>query len=292
MKCAFCEKPMTGRKRKYCGKRCRSHGGRMQYQHTCRQCGRQFITDKTVSKFCGSDCYGQSIRKRPKTCEVCGVSFVPRDMRHARCCSRECGFALTTDWSDAKKTKDALARRRATLRKVLEKATVQITAKALRCTYCGNRGRVVGREWCQGCVNAFRYRSQGYSLYKTILCQHCRTPVRGRGPHTLNGATCDECRAEQVRAQKKRRRARKRGVRVSGERITLSALDERDGGICHLCKGIVDWSAHHTANRYPSIDHVIPLANGGSHTWDNVKLAHRLCNSRKGADQGVAPKKL
>ena len=32
---------------------------------------------------------------------------------------------------------------------------------------------------------------------------------------------------------------------------------------------------------YPSIDHVNALANGGTHTWDNVRLAHCECNRRK-----------
>ena len=35
-------------------------------------------------------------------------------------------------------------------------------------------------------------------------------------------------------------------------------------------------------NNYPTIDHVIPLAKGGMHSWDNVRLAHHNCNSIKG----------
>ena len=37
-------------------------------------------------------------------------------------------------------------------------------------------------------------------------------------------------------------------------------------------------------NMYPSIDHVIAVANGGTHEWSNVKLAHRICNSNKNAE--------
>jgi 5-methylcytosine-specific restriction endonuclease McrA len=33
---------------------------------------------------------------------------------------------------------------------------------------------------------------------------------------------------------------------------------------------------------YPSIDHIIPLSKGGTQSWENVKLAHRHCNSIKG----------
>lgn len=32
---------------------------------------------------------------------------------------------------------------------------------------------------------------------------------------------------------------------------------------------------------YPSIDHIIPVSHGGTHTWDNVELAHRYCNGVK-----------
>ena len=36
------------------------------------------------------------------------------------------------------------------------------------------------------------------------------------------------------------------------------------------------------ADNYPTIDHVMPLAKGGMHSWDNVRLAHHGCNSAKG----------
>ena len=39
-----------------------------------------------------------------------------------------------------------------------------------------------------------------------------------------------------------------------------------------------------SGNNYPSIDHVIPVSKGGTHTWDNVKLAHRHCNTMKSND--------
>ncbi len=29
-------------------------------------------------------------------------------------------------------------------------------------------------------------------------------------------------------------------------------------------------------------DHVIPLARGGSHTFENIRISHGACNMRKG----------
>ena len=73
--------------------------------------------------------------------------------------------------------------------------------------------------------------------------------------------------------------------------IDVRELYSRDGGICHICGNVTDWGdCRYTdsgrfvcGKTYPTIDHVKPLAKGGSHTWGNVKLACFLCNCRKGS---------
>lgn len=71
--------------------------------------------------------------------------------------------------------------------------------------------------------------------------------------------------------------------------ITLKQLYIRDEGRCYLCGGQTDWNDYKLINKtkigqgnYPSIDHVIPLNKQGTHTWDNVRLAHTRCNQDKG----------
>jgi 5-methylcytosine-specific restriction endonuclease McrA len=32
----------------------------------------------------------------------------------------------------------------------------------------------------------------------------------------------------------------------------------------------------------PSLDHIVPVSLGGTHTWANVQLAHLRCNVSKG----------
>lgn len=44
---------------------------------------------------------------------------------------------------------------------------------------------------------------------------------------------------------------------------------------CSLCKEPMPY-------KKASIDHVIPRSRGGNNSLDNLKLAHRDCNSRKG----------
>lgn len=69
--------------------------------------------------------------------------------------------------------------------------------------------------------------------------------------------------------------------------ITLRSVYKRDGGICKICGqpcDLNDKSYGQCGPNYPSVDHIIPLSKGGSHTWDNVQLAHMICNSYKGID--------
>lgn len=57
--------------------------------------------------------------------------------------------------------------------------------------------------------------------------------------------------------------------------INITGLIDRDNGICQIC--------HKPCLESPSIDHIKPVSKGGTHTWDNVQLAHLSCNIRKGA---------
>lgn len=85
---------------------------------------------------------------------------------------------------------------------------------------------------------------------------------------------CRACLEPAKRACDIKRRRMKGGTKT--EPIDLRVLAERDGWRCAICRGLVTretWSQ----------DHVIPLSKGGPHTYENVVLAHRDCNSKRGA---------
>lgn len=52
--------------------------------------------------------------------------------------------------------------------------------------------------------------------------------------------------------------------------LNRRAVFARDGGRCQYCGAAAE-----------SIDHVVPRAKGGSHTWENVVAACRACNTAK-----------
>lgn len=58
---------------------------------------------------------------------------------------------------------------------------------------------------------------------------------------------------------------------------------ERDGWMCKLCDEPIDRDGVAPDPRSRSIDHVIPIARGGNHSYANVQAAHLLCNATKGA---------
>lgn len=64
-------------------------------------------------------------------------------------------------------------------------------------------------------------------------------------------------------------------ARTSFPKTMRSWLYDRDDGVCGICKTPVEPEDMH-------IDHVIPIARGGSNTPANLQIAHSTCNLRKG----------
>ncbi len=76
------------------------------------------------------------------------------------------------------------------------------------------------------------------------------------------------------REKQARRRARLRGNFV--EKIDPQLVWERDEGVCGICGEAAELSDWH-------LDHIVPIARGGEHSYANVQVSHPLCNCRKGA---------
>lgn len=71
-----------------------------------------------------------------------------------------------------------------------------------------------------------------------------------------------------------RRRAVLAGVTV--EAVDRNAIIKRDRRICYLCGKFLKW-------REVTLDHVIPVARGGKHTANNLRVACGPCNFSKQA---------
>lgn len=112
------------------------------------------------------------------------------------------------------------------------------------------------------------------------ICEECGIEFTG---NRVGLKYCsDECRNKHNNRYNEI--SRRHIIRSNGKidwSISLARIAYRDKHICHICGEYVDMALETNDNMYGSIDHVIPVSKGGTHTWDNVMLAHRICNTIK-----------
>lgn len=63
----------------------------------------------------------------------------------------------------------------------------------------------------------------------------------------------------------------------------VARIRKRDGDHCWLCRGLIDFDLDPNDQMAKSLDHVKPRAAGGRTVLSNLRLAHRLCNVRRGS---------
>jgi 5-methylcytosine-specific restriction endonuclease McrA len=76
--------------------------------------------------------------------------------------------------------------------------------------------------------------------------------------------------------------ANRRKVYHAGDSIPALLLFELFNWRCFLCKEPIDRYRRCPDWRAATIEHIIPISQGGTHTWDNVAPAHYYCNMSKG----------
>lgn len=165
---------------------------------------------------------------------------------------------------------------------------------------CGLRSAV--RSGCLDCRTRQRAgRCKRHGDKRELLLKQLRTRINWLLPRAcLNcnrgfnrfdqGGVCDSCHAKVRSATKAKRRARIAGALRKDEGICHQELHRIFNGTCQLCGNKtqppevwVGWDGKSAMPYAPTVDHIIPLARAGTHTWDNVQLAHSLCNSLKNA---------
>lgn len=76
--------------------------------------------------------------------------------------------------------------------------------------------------------------------------------------------------------------AKRRKVYAMGDDIDALTLFNLFDWTCIICKGEIDSRRRCPDWRAATIEHIVPIAKGGTHTWDNVGPAHYKCNMEKG----------
>lgn len=120
-------------------------------------------------------------------------------------------------------------------------------------------------------------------------CKNCGEDFCQMATGYNSTAYCSEkCQKRWYNRKARDKRDKTLMSRLHDSDICIEKLFERDHGVCYLCGNICDWNDGEwkegtfiAGDNYPSIDHVFPISKGGTHTWNNIKLACRRCNTRK-----------
>lgn len=241
----------------------------------CRNCGKTFThkaNGGSAQKFCSNKCrcdynYKNRKVKIKRTCKICNKEFLA-DSYNKNICSDKC-VEYKKEQSRINKTKERLKNKRIKLYKT-------------RCNYCGEE--IISkykRKYCNElCSDRMDSKKRSLRKRKLKRCRNCNVW------HRKIGFCCsEECRRKVNAALNKEygkmryKNARRNGKFDRG--ITIERLIKRDGEQCYLCGDTVLFDNDINHPKYPTIEHVLAINNGGTHSWDNVKVACRECNTRK-----------
>jgi hypothetical protein len=211
---------------------------------TCTQCGQDFSQNGPgrPRKICDSCKRDAQSDRTPPGCEICGQpATVGKRGPVGRFCSRDCR---------------------------LKSYPTRTREYKPRCTGCPNCGEPRETKHARTC---------GAQVCREALLgpeRLCSRPACNR-PHSALGL----CMSHYAMERNHMRRAALAGR--PRESFTHLEIFERDGWVCRLCGDPVNKELAHPDPMSASLDHILPVANGGAHTRENVQLAHWLCNVSK-----------
>lgn len=227
----------------------------------CRTCGKEFkgrVRKDRPSAYCSHECMWKAQRKREdRVCLQCGKSFHPHNMAKGLYCSRQCsGIALRTNAC-------------AVCGKWVPSGT----------TYCSPECKGAKDAWARiGYERQFDDMVGWMGWLSRTLPRKCDLCGADYCPEAVGQKRCRSC-AKYLKDNHGDLRLWRNGRPDMS--ITLWKVYQRDKGYCRGCGRHLEFVEDYNSDVYPSIDHIVPLAKGGLHRWDNVQLMCRACNSIK-----------
>lgn len=207
-------------------------------------------------------------------CRECGRTFerlahVFRDVANGTWeCDNGCPLCRTDKQRDERKRKTEEKRAEREQREREAQMRAQHKAEQLSRKVSDQLAKRLAIHVCKNCGTEFCIESTRYDS------------------ETYCSARCQRRWHDRIKSEKRMAKLKERQHDTD---ITLEKLFRRDGGVCYICGCTCDWSdivekdgTKIAGDRYPSVDHVKPVAKGGTHTWDNIRLACRACNTLKG----------
>lgn len=222
----------------------------------CKNCGKSYVGYKL---YCSDDCKKEYRIKNGKKykhiCLICGKEYVNKNL-NSKFCSYECRQKSNKSYSR------------------ICKQCGKVFFGTKESNFCSNK-----------CVNEHN------RIHPKIKCEHCGKLFSNSDNRIKRRFCSRECFLKHINTTKWEvkcivsdvthiRRAKKFNVRY--EKINPVEIFERDKWVCGICGKKVDKYLAYPNKMSASLDHITPLSKGGTHTKDNVQLAHLGCNLKKG----------
>lgn len=242
--CLVCKLKLKPKQKAFCGLECRFNHLRIP-EKQCKCCGQFFKPKASKSVYCTNECANRhkaDLYRRPDSKMQQNKTTV-NGCRKGECCR--------LDYLPCKGCKE----KKPTLQKR------QFCSKKCQCHY----------HYMKSCERGVRKRFKGVTI-----CQWCGSR-RFNSVHANKMFCSAKCSSKHAKAQ---RRHRKKALN-SERGINWKKAVKRFGWGCACCKIECVRPQGFNLPNEATLDHIHPIARGGSHTWDNVQVLCRSCNTRK-----------
>ena len=163
----------------------------------------------------------------------------------------------------------------------------------IKCERCGTK-KTTTRTDVKFCSRKCKGLARGASLkdkrvagnaVRTRSCANCGALLSPEKRSDAYFCSNDCMQASRNTIKKATSRITARGSDGTVHRVRRIDIYERDHWICQLCGTEVDRSGRHPNPDAPSLDHIVPVARGGTHEASNLQTTHLRCNLARGAKQ-------
>lgn len=279
----------------------------------CKWCNNIFTPHTPSDKYCGTECAKLSKAQQrserrakrreanpnffPKNCKICGVEFTPTHPN-----SHHCSEACRKEGA-LRRSRDYKARNREAILKA---------SRAYRAQHrdeCRDRNadwykrnqehkKAYSRQWY---ANNREYAKERKKNFRAKNLGECRAASiawyyanqaraiensrkwRARNPETAKASLIKWRANNQDKVGKAKARRAQSELEGSATPELIQQKWDTSSHTCILCEQPIDDTlpARHPKSR--TLEHLIPIARGGTHDIDNLDFAHYSCNASKGA---------
>lgn len=254
--CKICGKLFSGRKRKYCSQACSDEARRIRNRNRWRKDNPNWNEQIT------------------STCKYCGKEFIhSKRVPNAKYCSDKCRYTAISRAKGIRPMDVVIKERK----------------EQARINYEANKKQRLIKNIKKLIENTIKELEREEEIKElTRPCLECGDMFYNPS-HTVLVCSSECSRKRNRRLSRMAYKRRINEHNLVDKDISLVRLYKRDGGVCYICGEHCNWSDKEVTeegytivgDKYPTIEHVIPLSKGGKHSWDNVKLSCMRCNVLK-----------